>query len=155
MARKFKTSIERTFFEGVILDIDFSHIGEYIGFIVLSAWGEANGEIFSWRNPSIVRFNCVKDFSIQGRDNSYEDKSDAGINVNGFSLEKVENGFRSATIMADNFEINIVFKSYDENTLSDMAERFAKIAQDGRASFVRPDLEKIASLFFNSLKTSA
>jgi hypothetical protein len=126
MSGKFKTDIDRIFFESTILDIDFSHFREYIGFIVLSTWGEANGEIFPWHHFNVVKFNGVKDLSIQGYDALQKDKS--VISVSGFSLEKTPDGFKSATITAERFEINIVFKSYDEDTLSDKeSERFRNV----------------------------
>jgi hypothetical protein len=153
VAVKFKSGIERVFFEGTIVDMDFSRFDKYIGLVVLSAWGEFDGDYFPWEELTFVKFMGVRNFSISytmtDPDISLlrEDDAPASLGTNCISLQRHPNGLRSAKISASSMDINIVFKDMEERLLSDAATEFIESIQGREKIFIRPDIEKLASMW--------
>jgi hypothetical protein len=123
MPRKFKEDIERIFFEGTILDIDFSHFREYISFIVTSAWG-CMGDIFPQREFYSVKFKGVNSLTtclatshdVNADQLVYEgneDNTSIGISVHCISIDRHKEGLCLAIIESSDLSIEISFKYYE------------------------------------------
>jgi hypothetical protein len=149
--KRFKTAVERIFFESEILNIDFSHFKDYVELIVRTGWSEVNGEIFPWKELRFVRFIGVENFSFSYKENNFTHKDNiipSCCSVNCIFLEE-----NHATIEAD-ARIEITFQRIEEGLLSDTATKFVKFICKHKRSkcFVPPDLESTASLFFEGFQ---
>jgi hypothetical protein len=156
MPIKFKEDIERIFFEGTILDIDFSHFREYISFIVASEWGCVGEDIFPWREFYSVKFmgvdSLATSYDVNADQLAYEGNeanASIGILVHGISIERHKEGLCLAIIESSGLHIEISFKHHEIILLSKAAIKFAKMMRGDTNSFVRLSLEEMASMFYN------